>query len=67
MTEKANPSINRPAEAFKTAGAIALAGGSADGWVSESGKPTDISVEDADITNQVFRPLLKVVVQRHSM
>ena len=50
MVEKVNPSINRPASAFKTAGAIALAGGSADGWVSESGKPTDISVEDADIT-----------------
>lgn len=50
MTEKANPSINRSAEAFKTAGAIALAGGAKYGWVSKSSNPSEISVQDPDIT-----------------
>lgn len=50
MVEKVNPSINRPIAAFKTAGAIALAGGSSEGWISRVGQATDISVEDADIT-----------------
>jgi len=48
MTEKANPSINRPAEAFKTAGAIAY-GGSDEGFISPSDKPTEISIQDSDI------------------
>jgi len=48
MTEKANPSINRPAEAFKTAGAIAY-GGADEGFVVEAGNPTPISVQDAGI------------------
>jgi len=49
MTEKANPSINRPIEAFKTSGAIALAGGSTDGWISDAETPSDISTQDTSI------------------
>jgi hypothetical protein len=49
MTQKANPSINRPIEAFKTSGAIALAGGSSEGWISNSGTPSDISAQDDSI------------------
>jgi hypothetical protein len=48
MTEKANPSINRPAEAFKTAGAIAY-GGSDEGFISPANSPTEISVQDGGI------------------
>jgi hypothetical protein len=48
MTEKANPSINRPAEAFKTAGAIAY-GGSTDGYISPASEPTEISIQDGGI------------------
>jgi len=48
MTQKANPSVNRPAEAFKTAGAIAY-GGSDEGFISASNSPTEISVQDDDI------------------
>jgi hypothetical protein len=48
MTEKANPSINRPAEAFKTAGAIAY-GGSDEGFISPANQPTEISVQDGGI------------------
>jgi hypothetical protein len=48
MTEKANPSANRAAEAFKTAGAIAY-GGSREGFISESAHPTEISVQDPEI------------------
>ena len=50
MTEKANPSINRPAEAFKTAGAIAYGGHGGDGFVVDGANPTDISVQDGGIT-----------------
>jgi hypothetical protein len=50
MTQKVNPSINRPIEAFKTAGAIALAGGSENGWISDSSNPSDISVQDTGIS-----------------
>jgi len=50
MTDKVNPSINRPAEAFKTAGAIALAGGSDEGYIRPSNNPSDISVQDSGIT-----------------
>jgi hypothetical protein len=48
MTEKANPSINRPVEAFKTAGAIAY-GGADEGFVSPSNNPTEIAIQDAGI------------------
>lgn len=50
MTQRANPSVNRPVEAFKSAGAIALAGGSSDGWISPSNEASDISVQDPAIT-----------------
>lgn len=50
MTEKANPSINRPAEAFKTAGAIAYGGHGAGGFVVDGANPTDISTQDSGIT-----------------
>lgn len=50
MTEKANPSVNRPAGSFETAGAIAYSGGFSDGWISPSGSPSEISVQDADIS-----------------
>jgi len=53
MTQKANPSIRRPAEAFKTAGAIAY-GGSVDGFVVDSANPTDISTQDAGIDETTF-------------
>jgi hypothetical protein len=48
MTEKANPSPNRPADAFSTAGAIAY-GGSVDGFIVDGTNPTDISTQDSDI------------------
>ena len=50
MTDKVNPSINRPAKAYQTAGAIALAGGAGQGYISSSAEPSDISVQDGDIT-----------------
>lgn len=46
MTQRANPSINRPIEAYKSAGAIALAGGSEDGWISPPTEYSDISKQD---------------------
>ena len=56
MTEKANPSANRAAEAFKTAGAIAY-GGSREGFIVDAnlaGNPTEISVQDPDINESNF-------------
>lgn len=50
MVEKVNPSVNRPADAFETAGAIAEAGGAGSGWISPSASPSAISVQDGDIT-----------------
>jgi len=50
MTEKANPSINRPAEAYKTAGAIAYGGHGSGGFVVDGSNPTQISVQDGGIT-----------------
>jgi hypothetical protein len=49
MTQKANPSINRPAEAYKTAGAIAYGGHGDSGFIVEGASPTDISTQDAGI------------------
>jgi len=49
MTQKANPSVNRPAEAFKTAGAIAYGGHGGTGFVRDGDKPTDIAVQDSGI------------------
>ena len=51
MTEKANPSINRPIEAFNTAGAIAY-GGSEEGFIIDGVEPTPISVGDLGITEE---------------
>ena len=47
MTQKVNPSPVRPAEAFKTAGAIALAGGIEEGYVTS--QPSELSVQDGSI------------------
>jgi hypothetical protein len=52
MTQRANPSVNRPVEAFKSAGAIALAGGTENGWISPSDNPSDISVQDRAILDE---------------
>lgn len=52
MTQKANPSINRPAEAFKTAGAIAYGGHGSSGFIIDGSNPTDISVQDVGINHQ---------------
>jgi len=49
MTDKVNPSVNRPAEAFITAGAIAYGGGSRDGYVVESQNTTEMSIQSPDI------------------
>jgi len=49
MTQRANPSVNRPVEAFKSAGAIALAGGTENGWISPADSPSDISIQDRAI------------------
>jgi len=50
MTEKANPSINRPATAFETAGAIAYGGGRS-GYVVSGSSPTQMSVQDSSISD----------------
>lgn len=47
MTQKVNPSPVRPAEAFKTAGAIALAGGIENGYINDP--PSELSVQDTSI------------------
>lgn len=49
MAEKVNPSPTRPAEAFKTAGVIAQAGGSADGFIVRGSSPTELSTQDGGI------------------
>jgi len=53
MTEKANPSPSRPADAFATAGAIAY-GGSIDGFIIDGESPTAISEQDADINEDAL-------------
>lgn len=50
MTEKVNPSPNRPADAFTTAGAIAYGGGSRDGYIVPSSESTELSKQDSGIT-----------------
>ena len=49
MTEQVNPSINRPASAFKTAGAIAYGGGSIDGYIIPSNETTELAIQDSSI------------------
>lgn len=51
MTEKVNPSFNRRASPFKTAGAIAYGGHGEEGFIRKSGNPTDIAVQDPDIND----------------
>ena len=53
MTEKANPSVNRPIDAFETAGAIAY-GGSQCGFVVPTDDPTPMSVQDNSIDETVL-------------
>ena len=53
MTEKANPSPSRPADAFATAGAIAY-GGSVDGFIVDAAEPTPISTQDGEINEGLF-------------
>jgi len=48
MTEKANPSVNRPIDAFETAGAIAY-GGSQCGFVVPADDATPMSIQDSSI------------------
>lgn len=52
MTQKVNPSFKRPAESFKTAGAVANA--SSYGFVVDGAEPTDISSSDAGIDETVL-------------
>jgi len=54
MTQKANPSVNRPAEAFKTAGAIAYGGHGGGGFVRDGANPTEISTQDSGIDETVL-------------
>jgi hypothetical protein len=49
MTDKVNPSVNRPAEAYTTAGAIAFGGHGGDGFIIDGGSPTGIATQDGDI------------------
>lgn len=51
MTERVNPSQNRSADAFETAGAIALAGGADSGWVSESSSPSELTTQNSNLTD----------------
>jgi len=54
MTDKVNPSNTRPAESFKTAGAIAYGGHGDSGFIVDSANPTDISLQDGDIDETQF-------------
>lgn len=49
MTEKSNPSINRPITAYETAGAIAYGGHGSNGFVVDGADPTELAVQDAGI------------------
>ena len=49
MTDKVNPSKNRPAESFVTAAGSIANGGGTDGYVVED-SPTDVATYDDDIT-----------------
>jgi len=53
MTDKVNPSINRPAEAFATAGAIAY-GGNPEGYVIPANETTEISTQDSGINENAL-------------
>lgn len=50
MVEKVNPSPNRPADAFTTAGAIAYGGGTdSGGYIVSSSEPTELSKQDPNV------------------
>lgn len=49
MTDKVNPSVNRPAEAYTTAGAIAYGGHGEDGFIIDGATPTGIADQDLQI------------------
>lgn len=49
MVEKVNPSPNRPADAFTTAGAITYGGGSDTGYIVPAGSPTELSIQDTGV------------------
>jgi len=51
MTQKVNPSPQRPASSFKTSGAIAYGGGSQEGYIVPNNETTEIAIQDQDITN----------------
>lgn len=53
MTQKANPSKNRSVDAFETAGAISLGGGS-DGWVSHTDSLSPVAQQDEDIDSTLL-------------
>lgn len=55
MVEKVNPSPNRPADAFTTAGAIAYGGGTdSGGYIVSSSEPTELSKQDPDVDETAF-------------
>jgi hypothetical protein len=58
MTQKANPSPNRPAEAFKTAGAIGY-GGHSEGYVVSGTETTPISEQDSGIDETVLNAFIQ--------
>ena len=49
MTQKVNPSPQRPAGSFETAGAIAYGGGSIEGYVIPSAETTELAIQDSSI------------------
>lgn len=55
MTEKVNPSRNRPAVGFSTSGAIAYGGqGHSDGFIVDPSEPTEIAQQDPAIDHTQF-------------
>jgi len=50
MSDLVNPSVNRPAEAFLTAGAIAYGGGNSEGWIVRGSSPSELAIDSAAIT-----------------
>lgn len=57
MVEKANPSVNRPASAFETSGAIGHGGYatlSDPGYVVQASSPTEMSIQDGDLTESNY-------------
>jgi hypothetical protein len=55
MTEKVNPSRNRPAVGFSTSGAIAYGGqGHSDGFIVDPSEPTGIAQQDPAINHTQF-------------